>query len=283
MVYREAFLTAWSGRHSSTFRSSDRTAIRVIGLIAVSSLVALGLVLTLGEVTRKITATGVLVPQTGSVQVPAGTTGSLRELKVALGVPVKKGDRLGVISMDQEVDGRSVTERMLQALDNRMHYVDLQITEKERRKARIAEEYEGRVNAAKERRKALDAESAATENKISLILASISRLQTLQQAGYVSDSAVQPKYEDIADMEVRKAAGLGAIAAADRDVLQLAADAASLEMNLSDSLSSLRREREALSQERADVAARGEKVLKSPVDGSVTSIHHSVGDRKSVV
>jgi membrane fusion protein len=104
-LFRKEALSAQRSQWLGTVVLASKPTFKFYALFALLSMVAVGLLLGVGQFSRKVKVNGWLVPQGGMVKIYAQQPGVIGELKVKDGTLVAKGDPLLVLSAERKSSG----------------------------------------------------------------------------------------------------------------------------------------------------------------------------------
>ncbi|MFS2015412.1 HlyD family secretion protein [Massilia sp. CT11-108] len=269
----DAKATQWFGPIRLTQPVSGKV-MASIALCVTLGLVAFGL---FGTYTKKLSVTGLTMPHGGSITISSFAPGIIVRNYVAEGERVTRDQTMFEISSEQYVGGGALASLLSRQIDVRQESVDAE------RRSRIAQETERRREldarlenlAAEEAQLQQDLELNRRRQRLSQ--ATVTKFETLQRNGFVSEAQVQQKVEETIDISSR-------LSALNRSLLQLranritiSAERDSLANNLSATLAQLDRSEAALRQERAENQTRQRTLIKATADGIVTTITNRPG------
>jgi membrane fusion protein len=250
------------------------SAVTAVAVAMAASLIAFAV---WGQVNRKTTATGLLMPTQGLMSVSAQAAGTVTERRVTEGQHVQAGDVLFVIDSARRSAIGDTGALVARQIEARAEALDA----------------EGRLreSQARERRSAL-AERLASLNReidqqaseielqtrrVALALRTLERHQQLAREAFLAEAAVQEKQELWIDADARLQVLRRQRLALQRDAQTTRADAAQIEAQLQTDLSQLRRSRAALDQEGTENAARQQLLITAPCAGVVSALHLQAG------
>jgi membrane fusion protein len=276
-LFRLEALQAQAASHLGTVRIAQRprhTLVAAVALILAGALVAFS---AWAQVTRKARVPGVLVPQTGTVNLSAQAPGTVASRPVTEGEHVRRGQVLFVLDT-----GRGGPDGELGALV--AHTL-------QQREATLRAELALRQAHARQRQQALadrtralgiEARHAQTEvelaqQRIELAARSAERFRELANGGFVSALQAQARQEELLELRARAQAAERARSAFDRERQSVQAEADSGTTQWHTERAQLERALAQLDQERRENDSRRQLVLKAPADGIVTALHAPAG------
>ncbi len=241
------------------------------------AVLAVGAFLALGEYTRKVHVSGVLVPDRGVIRLVPPQDAVVLERRIAEGASVRAGDVLFVLSLDRAAAGgdtqaavqRTLAEREKSLRDAAGQYQALlasQLAALDRRRADLQRE-----------RGALDAESALLAQRIALAEQAQARLESLRGDNFISTAQVQAKAEELLGLQAQRQAHERQRSAHGRDIASVEAQRRELPLQTGARIGELERERAELAQKSAESEAQRSLVIRAPQDGVVSAVLASPG------
>jgi len=243
----------------------------------VASVLAVGAFLALGEYTRKVHVSGVLVPDRGVIRLLPPQDAVVLERRVTEGASVRAGDVLFVLSLDRAAAGGDTQatvqatlaerERILrQAASQQQALLAAQLAALDRRHADLQRE-----------RGALDAESALLARRIGLAEQAQARLESLRGDNFISAAQVQAKAEELLGLQAQSQAHERQRSIHEREIAAVEAQRRELPLQASARIGELERERAELAQKSAESEAQRSLVIRAPQDGIVSAVLASPG------
>lgn len=247
-------------------------SLTVLTGAVVAAALALGGFLALGEYTRKVRVSGVLVPDRGVLRLLAPQEALLLERRVTEGSRVRAGDVLFVLSLDRSAASgdtqaavqRSLTARELsldKAATQQQSLHDSQVTALTRRLADMQRE-----------QAAIDAELALAQQRIQLAEEARSRTESLRNDNFVSNAQVQAKTEELLGLQAQRQALERQRSVHARDMATIEAQRRELPLDNARKLGEIERERAELAQLGAESESRRSLVVRAPQDGVVSGL-----------
>ncbi len=243
----------------------------------VLAVLAVGAFLALGEYTRKVRVSGVLVPDSGVIRLVPPQDALVLERRVAEGATVRAGDVLFVLSLDRTAAGgdtqtavqRTLAERessLRGAAEQQRALLVSQGTALEQRRADLLRE-----------RSSLDAESVLLAQRVALAQQAQARLESLRGDNFVSAAQVQAKTEELLGLQSQRQALERQRSVHEREIAAVEAQRRELPLQAGVRLGEIERELAELAQKGAESEARRSLVLRAPQDGVVSAVLASPG------
>ena len=241
------------------------------------AVLGVGAFLALGEYSRKVRVSGVLVPDSGVIRLSPPEDALVLERRVAQGASVRAGDVLFVLSLDRAAaagDTQAAVQRSLAERESSLRFaaqqqqalLSSQQTALERRRADLQRE-----------RSSLDAESTLLAQRIALAEQAQARLESLRNDNFVSSAQVQAKTEELLGLRTQRQAQVRQRSAHEREIAATEAQLRDLPLQAGARLGEIERERAELAQMKLESEARRSLVVRAPQDGVVSAVLASAG------
>lgn len=240
--------------------------------LAAGAALAIVLSLVIGEYTRRSRVVGQLVPDLGLATVMAPATGVVTQPMPEEGERVERADALVVISVPRATTADGDMAVGLRAgLQQQRKGIEQGFRSQNDLVAAQTVGYTGQLGAARQELAQINAAIATQREQVRIAEETQARFRTLAAQHYVSD--VQLKQQEQASLEqVAELQGLQRQAtAAQRNLLQINQALRELPVQRSTQAATRMRELAQLEQERLQVEASGEILVKAPVAGLVAS------------
>lgn len=250
-------------------------------LVLISGFAALAIALVgyavWGEYTRKIRASGYVVPDVGVLRIAASQAGVISRLLVSEGQHVASGDTVAVLNAERATSSGDVSAEVRKQIDARLMAL-------RQEQVRVNELYDGQAKALLARlanlrmeRAQIDMSLQLQHERIRLTEQMLANQRKLSADGFISQMALQQKEQErVGDLSNLAALQRGRTAL-ERDIGAAEADKTSLNAKRANDLSSLDRGLAALEQERIENEMRREVLIKAPQSGTVTGIVTDIG------
>jgi membrane fusion protein len=238
------------------------------------ALLAVGAFLALGEYTRKVSVSGVLVPDRGVIRLVPPQDAVVLERRVAEGAGVRAGDVLFVLSLDRAADTQTTVQRTLaerasslrDAAGQQQALLDSQLAALDRRHADLQRE-----------RGVLDAESALLGKRLALAEQAQARLEALRGDNFISAAQLQAKAEELLGLQAQRQAHERQRSAHEREIAMVESQRRELPLQARARIGELERERAELAQKSAESEAKRSVLIRAPQDGIVSAVLASPG------
>lgn len=264
----------WLGR----IRISRPLSLPCIAAAALTLGTALLLFAAKGEICRKVTVHGVLLPSGGLVNVSSQQAGVVTELLVHEGDDVAEGQSLVRIKSERiTAGGVNAGALNAHAIALRRESLTTERRVTEQALAQRIDSLRQRLQSLlSEERQAL-AELETHRLRSQLAQQTLERQQQLAKDGFVAAAQVQQKQEELLDLQLRERNTDRSLQALRRDVQGLDGERLAYEAQVRATLAQLDRSLATLDQEAAETLGRHGLILAAPRAGRVTAITVEVG------
>lgn len=276
-LFRMEALAAQGDRWLGSIRIGRNPAFTLVASVALLLGGALLAFAAFGQVARKATIPGLLVPALGTLQVSAAVAGVLVERRVVEGEPVRAGQVMFVLATDRATSDGPVAALVAANLQQRRASVRAESAAREQQARQ-------RRQALAERLRALDAEHARAEQEAELaerraVLArkSVARYEQLVLDGFVADAQAQAKQEELLDLEMRVQAARRGADVLMRERQGVRAELAAAATQWAADSAQLARAAAAVEQEVTENEANRTLMVTAPQGGIVTALHLPLG------
>ncbi|MBI5722234.1 MAG: HlyD family efflux transporter periplasmic adaptor subunit [Burkholderiales bacterium] len=245
--------------------------------VALALLAALVAFLLGAEASRRVRASGSLLPAKGLIELGLPHAARLVELRVAEGQRVHAGQVLAVLHSDAQTprgDALGLVEREL-AL--RRETLDEDQRNRQRQLERQRRALADRLQSLQAERGRLDGELSLARQRVELARAQVERREGLARAGFVSEAEVQARTQEWLDARQREAQSQRGHEAMGREILSVEAELAALPGELLGQMLSVRRARSEIDQQAAEQQARAVATLRAPADAVVAALNARAG------
>jgi len=251
----------------------------VIATLLLAALVVTILFLATASFPRVETATGVVQPDGGILQVVASRPGRASAVMVREGQWVAKGQALATVAVeDMDQTGGSPQRTVLDALRAQDARLQSQSALGEKASAALQKQYQAQLDGATTELASIDRQIAIMQRLVALADAKLALAARISKRGFVSQHDVNAREEDLL-LKRQQLAGFeqsrGAKLASIRQLRDLSRQAA---LEASASHESRESSRAQLTKEVATTTAQGGYTIAAPASGRVTGMTLHPGD-----
>lgn len=276
-LFRPEVLAAAQAQWLGSIRIGRPLSFSLITGAALAMAAALIAFAAWGEVTRKVTLHGLLLPVGGLINVSAPQAGVITELLVAEGDAVQAGQPLLRLKSERITAAGDAAALNAQALATRRASLETErrLTEQSLRQRQdsIAQRLQSLLAEERQAQAELDTHRL----RIQLSMKSVERQTELARSGFVATAQVQQKQEELLDLQLRERNAERNLQALQRDLQAARAEKQASATQAQTTLTQLDRSLAGLDQEGAENAARGGLTITAPQAGRVSASTLSAG------
>jgi membrane fusion protein len=266
---------AWLGH----IQLARPVSLGVLTLAVVLMAGAVGLFLTQGEYTRKMTVSGVLAPDRGVLRVQPAQAGVVIESHAVEGRQVRRGEVLFVLDIGQASELGDTQGAVAASLGARERSLKASARQQQAlldaQRAGLASQ---RADLGRELTQ-IDAEARLQTERQALVQQAIDRLESLRADNFISAAQVQAKREELLGVTAQLQGLARQRAAKERELTALDAQQRELPLHSQVRQGEIERDMAELAQAAAENASRGRSVLRAPHDGVLSAVTGQVGQR----
>ncbi|WP_298325226.1 HlyD family efflux transporter periplasmic adaptor subunit [Asticcacaulis sp.] len=276
-LFRSEVMEARQAQWLGTIRIGRPLSFTVVTAAAVGMAAALIAFACWGEITRKSTVHGVLLPAAGLIHVSAQQPGVISELLIKEGDEVAAGQPLARMRNERITASGDAAALTAQALTARRASLmtERRLTEQNLRQ---------RLDSIAQRLQSLQAEERQGQGELEtnrlraqLAVRSLERQQELANSGFVASAQVQTKQEELLDLQLRVRNAERSLQALQRDLQSAKADMEVTDMQAQTALTQLDRALAQLDQEATENDSRNGLTLTAPQAGRISALPLSTG------
>lgn len=276
-LFRPEAVQARTSQHLGSIRIGTRPRHRLAAVVALALGAALLALAGFGEVTRKASVAGFLVPELGALELSASVAGTLGERLVPEGAQVQAGERLFVVDTDRAAENGLVFESVSRSMQQRMSALRreraLRALQAKLRRQALDERSR---SLARERDQALS-EGNLIERREALASQGLQRYRRLVDSGFVAPTLADDRQEALLDVQGRAAAQARALMQIERELAAVASERRAVDAQEATDLSTVDRMLSQLDQDRTENDARRRQAVIAPAAGMLSTWHLPVG------
>ncbi|MBB5205610.1 membrane fusion protein [Inhella inkyongensis] len=276
-LFRQEVMQAQAGQWLGSIRVGRPLGFSLVTGVALLMAAALVSFAIWGEYTRKVTLPGVLMPETGIINLSSNQPATVAEILVREGDWVKAGQPLIKLRAERVVAGGELGALQAHALEQRRQGLQTELRLAEQQGTQRTAALVDRQRSLNSDLVTLQGELDAHQQRLQLAQKTQQRFEELAASGYVSGLQAQQKQEELLDLNLRERNTRRALEAVQRE---LAAGAVELDANrgqIEVQRSQLQRALASLEQEGSELGARSEWALIAAQAGQVTALNVTEG------
>ena len=276
-LFRREVLEARQAQWLGTIRIGRPLSFTVVTTVAVLMVAALIAFACWGEITRKVTVHGVLLPRGGLIHVTSQQPGVVAEVLVHEGDDVVAGQPIARIRAERITrsgDAAVLAERALEARRASLA-TERRLTEQNLRQRQdsIAQRL---ISLQTEERQA-QGEMETIQLRVQLARKSLARDGDLARSGFVAEAQVQQRQEELLDLQLRERNAERSLQALRRDLQNARAEKLVVNTQTQTTLAQLDRLLASLDQEVSDSESRYALLITAPQAGRISALPVNVG------
>ncbi|PRC94883.1 HlyD family secretion protein [Solimicrobium silvestre] len=280
-LFRSEVFTAQDDAWLGALHFAQPLSAWLIAGLALMVTAALIAFISVGTITKKARATGIIVPSSGSLTITAHNAGVLIHRHVEEGQQVHAGQTLFELSTERQGASGEITALVAQQLASR----ELSLATEQR--LRINQDAD-KKRVLQERLQNLAAEATQLEHELiladrrqNLAQQSLHQFETLQQSGYVSLAQARQKQEELIDIDSRLSSLKRSKMQLQANQISLNSELTQLATTLASDLSQIKRAQASLQQEMLENQNRKTSFITAPQAGLITTITYQAGQAVS--
>lgn len=251
-------------------------------VVAIGAIVAMVFATTQLTYTRKLSATGILVPSGGASKISAGQPGVVTAISFKEGQEVATGDALFEVTRQRlSVASGDADQVIVDLLNQRKRMFGSEEIEQRKQAALRSRTIEAKRQELDVEKLVLTEQQRTQEERVDLAKQAVDRFAELENLRFVSFVQVQAKRADYLDQKQRLADIRKTVAANTRDQALLSAEKEGIATELEKALSLLRRSVAELDQQIAEAEVGRNFVVRAKYSGRITGLTVALGDTVS--
>jgi membrane fusion protein len=260
-----------------TIRIGRPLSFTVVTTAAVAMAGALIAFACWGEITRKTTVHGVLLPVGGLIHVTAMQSAVVAELLVKEGDEVVVGQPIARLRNERITASGDAALLTAQALQARRASLEAERRLTEQNLRQRHDSIFQRLQSLQAEQRQAQAELDTVRLRVRLAQRTLERQQELASGGFVAAAQVQIKQEELLDLQLRERSAERSLQSLARDLQTTKADKLAVDNQTQTALTQLDRAFAALDQESTENDSRSGLTLTAPQSGRISALPINVG------
>lgn len=281
-LFRAEVLAARQAQWLGGIRIARPLSFSVVTGAALTMAAALIAFACWGEVTRKVTVHGVLLPVGGLINVAAPQAGVIAETLVQEGDTVQAGQPLLRLRAERITAQGDAALLTAQALAARRASLDTERRLTEQSLQQRLDALASREQSLRSEERQAQADLETHSLRLQLAQKSLQRQQELAGSGFVAAAQVQQKQEELLDLQLRERSAQRNLQALQRDLQAVRADRDALQTQTRTALAQLERSQATLGQEATEADSRNGLTVTAPQAGRVSALTLTPGQALQV-
>lgn len=276
-LFRPEILAAQRSQGMGSIQINQSIPARAVTGISLALGVGLLVFVLIGNIARKSTVGGVVVPSGGTITVTAIQTGTLVRSFVVEGTRVKQGAKLFEISTERLSNMGEISELIEKQLNQRKIALD---SDRRARRAQILEKkqtLQARIKSMVSEAKQLSDEINIEHYRQNLAEKTLQKFQSLHKSGFLSEAQIRQREEELLETRARVSSLQRTRMQLEAAKLNVALELRNLDTALATELAMLDKEAAELQQELVETQARRSLIVTAPQNGIVSTITYQPG------
>lgn len=276
-LFRTEVMEARQAQWLGTIRIGRPLSFTVVTVASVAMASALIAFACWGEVTRKASIHGVLLPVGGLIHVSAQQPGVISELLVKEGDDVAAGQPLARLRNERITTSGDAAALTAQALQARRASLEAERRLTEQSLRQRQDSILHRLQSLNAEQRQAQAELDTVRLRVQLAQQSLERQQELARGGFVAAAQVQIKHEELLDLQIRERSAERSLQLLARDLQAARTDKLAADTQTQTALAQLNRALASLDQESTENDSRNGLTLTAPQKGRISALPINVG------
>ncbi len=252
-------------------------SVKSLGLLLASVIFAAAAFAAFASYARKVTVTGLLVPDQGMIRATVQQAGTLQTLLVKEGDIVERGARIAAIDLAVETSGGNVGDIVARGLQSEA------AAGQARAQATLArlvvEEAQSKIRLSKVRDELsqVQTQRELQERRVRIAQDEVARGEQIAAKGFLSRREVETRRSAALQAEQELAAQRRQVASIEKDIADIEARMASIPLEKEQAAAEARTSAASISQRTADAEQRRTQFVLAPVSGRLAALPVSSG------
>lgn len=266
---------AWLGR----VQISQPLPVRVVGWSCVVLALATALLLTFGSYTRRVHATGQVMPKSGLLTLGAIQPGTISAIHATEGQHVRKGDVLFTEDLETTSLTGPTQKQVLADLLRQKTLLENQHTLREKSAPIEHQALLNQIQFLTRQREQISAQLSNDESVLPLVQKALAKMQGAQNNHLITEPQFQSQLYTYAQLLSSHAQALQSRTDAESKISDLASKLARFDSELSHDLNDLDKQIAAIDQQTAENEGRRSNIVLAPEDGILTGVRGYLGEQ----
>jgi membrane fusion protein len=276
-LFRPEVMQAQAVQWLGSIRIGRPPSFGIVTGVALACAVALVSFAAWGQVTRKVSVPGILVPEGGLMHLSSPQAATVAEVLVKEGDAVQAGQPLIRLRAERMMAGGELSQMQLAAVAQRRSSLEAELRLADQQAQQRSSALQDRLRSLQSDVLNLQGELDATLQRVQLAQKNTQRFTELAASGFVSGVQAQEKQEALLDLGLRERNARRALEAAQREQASVQSELSGLRNQLETARSQLQRQLASLAQEGSELDARAGWTITAPAAGTVSAMSALVG------
>ena len=253
-------------------------SLRILSWLVAASVVLIISLLVIGQYSRKATATGYLIPASGTAKIFALQRGTITKVHVTEGQEVQEQQPLLTIATTQISDtGEDVNAAILSRLLSQRDELNGQIAGEAQRQASERERLTLLIKGAKDEINQLEGQIPLQQERIEIVESLVASVAQLVAKGIVTNVEFKRRKSEALDLKQNLNSLRQQLAARNNQLTDTQYTLSQLPIVIAEKTQLLRNELSTVEQRIAEINGRRAFVIRAPIAGRVSALQASSG------
>ncbi|KXV26681.1 HlyD family secretion protein [Gluconobacter japonicus] len=266
---------AWLGR----VQISQPLPVRIVAWSCVALTFATALLLIFGTYTRRVHATGQVMPKSGLLILGAIQSGTISAIHATEGQHVRKGDVLFTEDLETTSLTGPTQKQVLADLLRQKTLLENQHTLREKSAPIEHQALLNQIQFLTRQREQISAQLSNDESVLPLVQKALAKMQGAQNNHLITETQFQSQLYTYAQLLSSHAQALQSRTDAESKISDLASKLARFDSELSHDLNELDKQIAAIDQQTAENEGRRSNIVLAPEDGILTGVRGYLGEQ----
>lgn len=272
-LFRKEVIQARQAKYLGAIRLGRNPSFVLVAWVAVVLVGALISFAVWGEVSRKATVPGLLVPTLGTLEVSVPVAGVLVEVRVREGQRIEAGQVLFVVSTDRATTQGSTAALVAVTVQQRLAALEAERAARELQARQRRDALQDRIRRLEVERESTQQEAEFAKRREMLAQRGVERLLLMAREGFVSEAQANVKQDEMMEIQARAESARRAVVVLRREQQSLRNEIAGLDAQWAADNAQFKRLAVELRQEAIENDARKTVAVAAPSEGVVTTLH----------
>lgn len=252
-------------------------SVKTLGLLLAGIIFAATAFASFANYARKVTVTGLLVPDQGMIRATIGQPGTLQTVLVKEGDTIERGQRIAVIDLAAETTGGNVGDIVTKGLQTEAAAAQARAMAALARLKVEEDQSKIRLEKARSELTQVSRQRELQERRVKIAQDEVERGEQIAAKGFLSRREVETRRSAALLAEQELAAQRRQVAAIEKDIADIEARLASIPLERQQAEAEARTSAAAIQQRAADAEQRRQQFVVAPVGGRIAALPVSMG------
>lgn len=258
---------------------SQPLPVRIVAWSCMALFIGVILLLILGTYTRRVHATGQVMPKSGLLTIGAIQAGVISSIKAVEGLEVHRNDIIFVENLDATSLSGPTQQQILADLSRQKHLLESQKSLKERLAPIERQALLNEVHFLSRQREQVSSQLDNDENVLPVMKEALRRMETAKRKYLIPESQFQAQLYTYAQLISAHALALQSQTDIERKISELASKLSEFDGQLLRELNEVDKQVAVVDQQIAEDESRQSNLILAPEDGVLTGVRGYLGEQ----